>query len=463
MLICEDQPGVDVEVYAWDAANNPTRIQPDGTRGGPNYDYCTTTIYVQDNNGACDPPGRIGIAGVIKAATGESMSNVEVVLSGATSKIATTSNDGQFYIGGLREGHDYTVFPRKRDELLKGVSTLDIIYLTKHILGIEPLSLDLQMLAADINRSGSISTYDVILLRKAILNVDPDASLLAGWKFIDARTNLSNEGDPWAKAIYEAISLNNIDFPRGDLDFIGIKMGDVSSLRGLRSAEILPEELLMFEDAYIQEGEEAILPVFMPVGENWEGLQLGIQILDKLANNIHLRSSYLDESQYRLSEDGKQLQVLWDTYSSVSIPTDKPLFELVWEAGESGKLSEQVDLLRGRLNSEVYREGKAAPLRLSWQQEAKETTLSNIRVYPNPFESFIQLELGAIMGEDDADLQVELFDLHGRLVQAYKLPSNSGMVSTLRLSVATEITTGVYLLRVKRGTDQTHFKVVKGK
>lgn len=461
ILTCEDQETVTIEVYAWDSANNPTSVQPDGSLGGPNYDNCTTFIYVQDNaNNFCDPQGGIDIAGVIQTPTGESMGNVEVVLSGADSKVASTRTDGQFHITGLREGYDYTIFPRKRDELLKGVSTLDIIYMTKHILGVEPLSLDLQLLAADINRSGSISTYDVILLRKAILNIDPDASQLAGWQFVDARrTTFENTGNPWAKPIYPSISLNNIDFPRGDLDFIGIKMGDVSGLRGLRSAENEAPQFIVLDDFFVEKGTEVRLPIVLP-DPAWEGLQLGLQWTGATNNQVQIRSSVLDESQYRLSAKDGTFLLTWDKYTGEKPQGKAPLFELVWEAKQSGSLSEQVQLLQRNFLNEAYLGGKAAPLQLYWKKRDK--TLSNIQVYPNPFTSFIRVQLDQASIQNNADLKIDLLDLHGRVIQNYEVPSDQRVSGVVSLSLNTNLTAGIYLLRVVQGDQQAHFRLVKG-
>ncbi len=54
-LTCEDGPTTIVRIYAWDNANNPYAVQPDGSIGGPNYDYCESFVIVQDWAEACSP------------------------------------------------------------------------------------------------------------------------------------------------------------------------------------------------------------------------------------------------------------------------------------------------------------------------------------------------------------------------------------------------------------------------
>lgn len=54
VLTCDNAPTTLVEIYAWDSANNPSAVQPNGTKGGPNYDYCQTYILVQQNQVTCN-------------------------------------------------------------------------------------------------------------------------------------------------------------------------------------------------------------------------------------------------------------------------------------------------------------------------------------------------------------------------------------------------------------------------
>lgn len=458
-LTCEDGDFLPIEVYAWDSANNPLAIQPNGLPGGPNYDHCKTFVRIQDNQNACNPAdGAIDIAGVITSPTGEVLSNVEVVLSGADSKIAYSNLEGTFYIPGLREGHDYTIAPRKRDELLKGVSTLDIIYMSKHILGIQPLSMDLQLLAADINRSGSVSTLDIILLRKAILTVDRSAMDRVGWQFINAKTEFDNQGNPWSKPIYNSISLNNIEFPRGDLDFIGIKMGDVSGLRGLRSAADASPILL--RNHSVRVGESVRLPLYLPEGQDWEGLQLSLGLNKAFAKNLRLRSDFLQEGHYSLSENKDKVTVSWDRFSSTTVPDGQPLFYLEWEAIRKSTLDQQLQIAARSRESEGYTPRSVVPLYLQWE----ETIEMEARVYPNPFTQTIHLRWNAddLSHQQNRDMVIRLMDLQGRVIKQYPLTADQ-QTGNLRLEMPIELPNGMYVLQLIRGDYQKQFRVVKNR
>ena len=57
------------------------------------------------------------------------------------------------------------------DDWLKGVTTLDLITIRKHVLGISPMD-GYGQIAADVNKSGTVTTYDELLVRKLILGVN---------------------------------------------------------------------------------------------------------------------------------------------------------------------------------------------------------------------------------------------------------------------------------------------------
>lgn len=64
-----------------------------------------------------------------------------------------------------------------------GVTGLDIVQITKHILGIEPLFAPYAWIAADANNSGSITTFDIVAIRKIILGLAYDFP--AGtWRYV---------------------------------------------------------------------------------------------------------------------------------------------------------------------------------------------------------------------------------------------------------------------------------------
>lgn len=225
ILTCDDLGLTEVELHAWDNAIN-TKLSPPG----PNHDFCLTYIKVQDNkfNLCKDPGDTLIIEGNTRTELGLSLSGVVVESSGAKNLKAVSVQTGDYLMQGLAQGYDYTLTADKADDARNGVTTFDVLLITKHILGKQRLTSPYQLLAADVNQSGSISTIDLIKIRRVILHLDDTFEGGKSWLFVDAKHRFKDPNNPWAEAIPKFIQFNDLDRSVSDARFIGIKLGDVN-------------------------------------------------------------------------------------------------------------------------------------------------------------------------------------------------------------------------------------------
>lgn len=225
ILTCDDLGLTEVELHAWDNAVN-TKLSPPG----PNHDFCLTYIKVQDNkfNLCKDPGDTLIIEGNTRTELGLNLSGVVVESSGAKSLKAVSVQTGDYLMQGLAAGYDYTLTADKKDDATNGVTTFDVLLITKHILGKQRLTSPYQLLAADVNQSGSISTLDLIKIRRVILHLDATFDGGKSWLFVDAKHRFKDPNNPWAEAIPKFIQFNDLDRSVSDARFIGIKLGDVN-------------------------------------------------------------------------------------------------------------------------------------------------------------------------------------------------------------------------------------------
>ncbi|MGH1438440.1 MAG: hypothetical protein ACRBG0_28700, partial [Lewinella sp.] len=153
---------------------------------------------------------------------------VEVSVNGGAVMSMTTNTDGTYSFSDLALGGDYTVTPYLNANFLNGVSTFDLVLMSKHILGVQPLDSPYKRIAADINRSNTITTLDMIQLRKLILNIDTEFANNTSWRFVDAAYSFPVATNPWFEAFPELINENNLAGDVLDADFVGVKIGDVN-------------------------------------------------------------------------------------------------------------------------------------------------------------------------------------------------------------------------------------------
>ncbi|MEY3051951.1 MAG: hypothetical protein RLY31_1736, partial [Bacteroidota bacterium] len=197
------------------------------TDGAGNQDYCETFVEVQDNMNVCDTTGNPLISGLIHTESSVSVSDVDVQLSGAMQSSYMTNNDGVFGFT-VGAGNDYTVTPVKDDNPLNGVTTFDLVLITKHILGSQLLNSPYKIIAADANKSNSVTTFDLVQLRKLILFVDTDFPNNTSWRFVNSGYQFPDPTNPWAEVFPEVANINNISSNQLAVDFVAVKVGDVN-------------------------------------------------------------------------------------------------------------------------------------------------------------------------------------------------------------------------------------------
>jgi hypothetical protein len=165
------------------------------------------------------------IQGVVSQVSNEPIEGVSIGLSGLKSQQVQTLIDGNFSFSNLDDG-SYVLTPSLGNSPSTGISTLDLIRLQKHILGIDPLRNPYSLLAGDVDNSGSISLRDLVLLRRLILGLDAQFSAVPAWRFVDASYVFKSPLAPWKEAYPSSIRLNNLA-GRAKVKFVAIRMGDV--------------------------------------------------------------------------------------------------------------------------------------------------------------------------------------------------------------------------------------------
>lgn len=406
VLTCDDIGSQVLEVYAWDMAFNPYAVQPDGTVGGPNYDKCETFVLVQDNLMEVCVPGEEGmIAGIIATEEEEPVEGVEVRANGDQPALELTDEDGFYQFEDLDFGYDYTLQPSLNTDHKNGVSTFDLLLISKHILGVAPFTSPYKIIAADINRSGSVSTVDLIQLRRLILNIITEYENNTSWRFVPAAYEFPDPDNPWEEPFPEVININ--DFNTLTLfgqDFVAIKIGDVNSSAEVNSFGEL-EERNTGQAFVLQASAEALRPGEM-VEVTFSSRQLpdiqGCQFtlnfdVDKLSlETVEFGMAEANNLGMHLLEKG-QVTVSWNQPQTVQSETEDALFSLSFESQITGKLEDALHLSSQPTMAEAYdATGQLMDVQLHFAIDSHpSSSLKLMQNVPNPFgaETLIGFEL----------------------------------------------------------------------
>jgi hypothetical protein len=348
-LTCDDTPTTLIEIWAWDAAGNG--------------DVCQTYILVQDNMVNCVGGGTV--AGVITTEQTEAVEGVTVELSGGQFQSMDTKADGHYTFEGLETGFDYTVTPHHDALPLNGVSTFDLVLMSKHILSIQPLDSPYKRIAADVNNDKKITALDAILLRRLILNIDEAFEFNTSWRFIPRDYVFPDPQDPWSKAFPEVININNLQEDLMEEDFIAVKIGDIDlnaqpnallseprTVNGLFLLDVQDEELKAGNTYTVHFRADQLADIQgyqLTLSLDRKGIQLaGIDYGLATENNFGL--NFMEEGLIAMSWN-KRGDAAGDSYGAEDI-----LFSLEIKAITDTKLSEVLGVSSRITPAEAYDE-----------------------------------------------------------------------------------------------------------
>ncbi len=383
-----------------------------------NQAYCETYVIIQDNNGVCPQGGHLTgtITGNVSTETSDNVLDVKVNLGGTTLLPISTSQAGMYTFPAMPIGGNYVVQPDKNNDFKNGVSTLDLVQIQKHLLGIQKLDSPYKMIAADANNSKSITAIDLIELRKLILGIYTELPNNTSWRFVDKNYTFPDPYNPWDQVWPESVTLSPLSLGMNEADFYGIKIGDVNNTvkanaqtlvtRG--SGQVLD---LVMDDRQVASGETFEVPVYAGSTHNIEGIQFtfdmnsGLQVVD-------MKPGSMDVTAENFAWLGNRtLSSSWNKAEGLRIDPKLPLFTLVLHAGNDVKLSQSISIISSPTPPEVYTTDLGTmDLGLNFRG-ADIYSFELLQNEPNPFTGVTQI--GYIIPAN-GEVNLKIFDLAGR-------------------------------------------------
>jgi len=167
------------------------------------------------------------------------------------------------------------IIPEKNDNPLNGVTTYDLVLISKHILVIEPLGSPFKIIAADANKSNSVTTFDIVEIRKLILGIYQEFPANKSWRFVDKSHTFQNPANPFLNGFPEGI--NCVASPSTGIDFTAIKIGDVNNSVTPNRPANRPVATLSWPTAAAVSGSVITIPITYTSTEPMDAIQLGLR------------------------------------------------------------------------------------------------------------------------------------------------------------------------------------------
>jgi hypothetical protein len=372
-------------------------------------------------------------------------------------------SDGDYAFNQVAFG-SYELMANKYDEHANGVSTLDLVVIQRHLLGIKAMDDVYNIIASDANESGSISASDILDLRKLILAVTNELPKGRSWRFIDANYEFENTSSPWSEmADAEVIDLF-LDQNRDDMDFKGIKLGDVNASvnlvqgapsidnRHLDKFELYTEDIAYVEDQTFE------VPIYGKSDKELFGMQFTLQsgeleILDVLPGSIQILSNNI--ALHELN----QMTFSWNNTGGKEIVEGEVLFYLKLKASKEGTLSRSLDINSTLTRAEAYLSPglitHAIELKLDGRSEIAFELLQNI---PNPFTEKTVI---AFMLPGEGSYELIIHDVSGKVLKIIDGEGKKGHNSILIDEKLLPPGILYYKLKTKDHTDSKKMLLIK--
>ena len=352
-----------------------------------NWDYCETYVDVQNNMGAtgvpaCPPTGAVGpkVAVAVKTEAGNpAKAQVSVLADGFATPIKKwTQITGTIDGLPVALGSKVEISAENNLNPLNGVSTLDLVQISKHILGTQTINSKYAKIAADVNNNGSISTADLVELRKMILGINTNFANNTSWKFFTA--NMSE------KAIIADFQAD------ATIDFTAVKIGDINGNADATLAAGRSIVNFNVADANVAAGEE--VKVVMN-NKEVEGFQFAMNY-----DAASLEVVSIDENSAVL-ENG--------TITTAQVGTD---FAVTFKAKKNVTLSNAISL-GSAINGEAVVNGTSANVAINFNNTVTGFELAQNQ--PNPFRGATVVSFTTpVAGE----YTLTITDMAGRTVQS---------------------------------------------
>jgi len=422
-----------------------------------NQSYCTTFVNIQATNVECPglSPLLAEVSGKATKEDNEEIESVTVELRGSEQNPVSTDKSGNYKFDAAAVGGNYQIVPTKNGDDMNGVSTLDIVMIQRHILGIEKLKTPYQILAADANNSNTVTAADLIELRKLVLGINQKLSNSGSWRFIDKTLKFNNMEDPWTTTFVDKYMIDKLS-GNMKVDFMGIKVGDVNgnakSKNLATSTESRNNCTLNADDRIIQKGEVLEVPIKMLLPEMVYGMQASLQTQEFLVRDVKAAKMKISKDQIFITPS-KELKLSLSTPDGVQLNEGDELMILELEALRDGKLSEMLKVGTS-LISEIYTSGmESKNVTLTWRDKPM-SRFDILSSAPNPWNTH------TVLGFDipqDGQVTLKVTDYTGRQVLSLREQYRAGH-NEIQINRADIGHAGVYVYEIRYGD-----KVLGGK
>ncbi len=417
--------------------------------------------------GQCGASNRVAVRGSVRTYAGDGVEEATVTIDsdqdGFPQDIVTAA-DGYYAFENLPTGADYKLKGVKNDDHKNGVSTLDLILVQKHLLGLQTFDDVYKYIAADVNQSNHISALDLIVMRKLILGIYDEFPSDMSWNFVDSNEELTVDN------IYDMdhfIALDALDQNTDVADLLAIKYGDVnndveanfnSKVVDVRSDLSLD---FVIPNMDVKKGDRLAIPFSSTNFKTVYGFQMTMSLNGLMFENIKANGIDINDGNMGHLE-GNAHTFSWFNENGVSLDENNALFTLNVIADKNGFLADMIELNNTHTSKEAYRENLIDKIDIKLYTDGGQELVQNAlyQNVPNPFLDYTDIRFNLAK---EGNTKLTISDVTGKIVftteKLFSKGSHTFSIHKSDLSSATGIL--FYTLEVNDFTETRKMTVIK--
>jgi len=450
---CNDQGSQPVQMWV-------TAVLPDGSI--VSQDFCNTTCDVQDNNNLCSDPLTYGtVSGKIMTEDDKEVEGAEIKLLNSEFAPVSTDKDGQYAFQGVEKNRSYTVEPSFKNDYLNGLSTIDIVIIQKHLLGIKKIKSPYSLIAADANNDKKVAASDILTLRKLILGVKQKIDKSDAWRFVAKDFKFSNKAKAMAEDFPQSVKINNMTEDQV-ADFVAVKVGDINGdVRVNDDVEGRSSNTISFviDNARFNQNDIVEIPVYANDIMDIQGFQTTVSF-----DNNKLEFEGIESGVFEINEvnyatnrlNRGYLPISWDNSEAVSLTNDRALFSLRFKAIDAANTEQVVSFNSDITKSEAYDSSdEVFNVELDYRA-GQNNAFVLLQNTPNPFSNSTVIRFS---NPDESTYELNVFDLNGKLVYKTNGFAQKGM-NSIKIDKSNLNVSGVLYYTVSTDTNTATKKMV---
>ncbi len=417
-----------------------------------NFDYCEVEIDLQDPNKTC-PTGTL-VSGKVITTDGRGVNNVSISWersNPAGTNSGSTNIQGEYAFPNMTQGMDYVFRAEKNYDHLNGVSTQDILFIQKHILGQQTFDTPYKYIAADANNTKSITAADLSEIRKLILGVNSNyGNSQKSWRFIPVSHVFVDQTNPFPYP--ESISRSTVNGNTVNTDFYAVKIGDISGNAEVGNAKAATTRSngtfkLSMLDASFEADQNVIIPITIDQDQIIGGFQMAFTygngfVFEKITSDV----LEINAENYHTTENS--LRISYVANQSVNLKKGEQLITLHFKSNTKANVFNQLNISYNTLQAEAYNEnGDMYDIRLNQRENTTKESVNSMVLFQNEPNPFTNETVVKFYNSKDQEINFVIFDINGKVVRSIEKEYNHG-THELKLTKNELGQTGVYFIQM---------------